>query len=742
MTDKCTSQDIGSNLSKDLLETSNSLNPEDHEIDSGEKKEKQNPTNVLFNDYVEKYNSKNASGSDCTHEDIITDKNKGAITQIHNYTDEKTYNLQDGKQKKYYGEEPQKSTINLLRYTTLPKNSFIYPNRFRSSLRDYLLDILLINDKGNKIHEQIKKEIDVLTSNIPFKETYNNIETYSDDYVIYFIYYALDKISEMNGNNEKKAEVMVRIIYVIVFYGLSTIKEKELEDIKRNEASLKKAFETFFGSVKHGEIENRKKSLQVNCDNFVKDVLCAKHNYRPRTQMYRLLTGMQSCIYDGKEVDDILFKKNQCEHGDSPSPGPRSHPEFVDSSKSICDFLKELRNCDEYVLHSDEGTDRGATVNVDEQFPTTLMVNNDDLNREVSESPFHMDNNSHVVTQTLKENEKSITLDDTQVSGVITDIDETKNIFKIIMDTSKEYMFNGIIFNVNNTEFKKMLGIEKKVSHITIGYWYNNNLYGYNKIYDEKSDITYSILLFGLFGKIYANYDFVNFLLENDFEKYINELIYNKGINEYDYVDDSLKYFIQEINIFVFSLDVLTKGEKDNFGNIEDYISKIIKLFIILKNYDKMIYIISSTGSLLTNFLNYIKNYHVKDFELDGYYVMNSRSRDSRFTYQYKSPYKVLQNIPKNENIFVMYHNTTIFEPTQTHHSSQNTHHSSQNTEFIQLNDVQYYVPNKVFDDKNNTYKTTNFNTKGRLITDNTFHTVESGFDVDSWLKLLEIYDK
>ena len=238
---------------------------------------------------------------------------------------DKSYDIKKGDEE-YKLNDNYEERRNLANVLNLNKkaNTFLDYDRFKYTFRDYLLDILDITD--DNIIKAIDKLVDDMPSNTKdgnnFSYNKKKYRSLSDDLLVYYIYYLIEKLEDVSGEMtpSKKAFTVVKFIYVILFHGIDSMKESDYNDIIKNHEVLENAFTKYFDKKPTPKITPGipKENMQLTCKQFVDEYLCGNNSglkYGKRTQMYRLLTGMQSCIYgDPAEVEDLMNKSRKCEN--------------------------------------------------------------------------------------------------------------------------------------------------------------------------------------------------------------------------------------------------------------------------------------------------------------------------------------------------------------------------------------------------------------------------------------------
>lgn len=301
----------------------------------------------------------------------------------------KSYNIKKGDEE-YKSNDNYEERRNLANVLNLNKkaNTFLDYDRFKYTFRDYLLDILDITD------ESIIKAIDQLVASMPsnsedgnnFSNNKKNYRSLSDDLLVYYIYYLIDKLENVNDNMTpaQKAFTVVKFIYVILFHGIDSMKESDYNKIINNHDKLEEAFTEYFDKKPTPKITPGipKENMQLTCKQFVDEYLCGNNSglkYGKRTQMYRLLTGMQSCIYgDPNEIEVLMNNARKCENAKQQSDilrlylmllkticgtGDKNNGSLcgllsgVDCDKeSVYDYIIKKRGCfDNYKMSPDTG---------------------------------------------------------------------------------------------------------------------------------------------------------------------------------------------------------------------------------------------------------------------------------------------------------------------------------------------------------------------------------------------------
>lgn len=238
---------------------------------------------------------------------------------------DKSYDIKNGNEEYKLNDnyEERKNLANVLNLNK-KANTFLDYDRFKYTFRDYLLDILDITDKN--IINVIDKLLNAMPSNTEdgnnFSYNKKKYRSLSDDLLVYYIYYLIDKLENVSDKMtpDQKAFTVVKFIYVILFHGIDSMKESDYNDIIKNHEELEKAFIGYFNKKPTAKITPgiAKENMQLTCKQFVDEYLCGNNSglkYGKRTQMYRLLTGMQSCIYgDPGEVEKLMNNTRKCEN--------------------------------------------------------------------------------------------------------------------------------------------------------------------------------------------------------------------------------------------------------------------------------------------------------------------------------------------------------------------------------------------------------------------------------------------
>lgn len=275
----------------------------------------------------------------------------------------KSYDIKN-KNEKYKSNEHEdwKNIANVLNINA-NANTFLDFDRFKYTFRDYLLDILDITDE--KIIKAINQLIKAMPQNtenkINFSYDKKRYRSISDDLLVYYIYHLIEELNKIDQMDQKeKATTVVKFIYVILFHGIDTMDESHYNDIINNHEKLEKAFTNYF--TKNAQTITpgiAKENMQLTCKQFVDEYLCGNNSglkYGKRTQMYRLLTGMQSCIYGNKEDVEVLMNTTRkCENAKQQSDILRLYLMLLkticgtsdknNDNRSLCGLLSCV-NCD------------------------------------------------------------------------------------------------------------------------------------------------------------------------------------------------------------------------------------------------------------------------------------------------------------------------------------------------------------------------------------------------------------
>ena len=243
-------------------------------------------------------------------------------------------------------------------YSDKSKNKFLKPIRFIETLRNYLGDIfgdrdIFVGNADISLNNffELLKSLDSKKKGIS--------REFSDDLVIYYIFYILEKLRDItNETTQKKAEIMVRFLYIVAFYGVKVLAIDEYRQLVNMHDDLKNSFVNFFKNKKAvtDALGRKNDFIGLQCKKFVDENLCGdvKSNYSKRTNMYRLFSSMQRCIYDDgtneetKKVLDNLGEK--CSSDDT----------LDKRGEKLCDVISRLRDCDENNL-SDRVVDKNFT---------------------------------------------------------------------------------------------------------------------------------------------------------------------------------------------------------------------------------------------------------------------------------------------------------------------------------------------------------------------------------------------
>lgn len=276
---------------------------------------------------------------------------KDILNHVQKITYDKSFDIKNGDDNfKYDNSEEnikRKNIANVLSINDKP-NTFLDYDRFKYTFRDYLLDILGITDANiiGLINNLIKKmpPIDTKRRNKIGKKNYRGM---SDDLIVYYIYYLIEKINEANPiTPEGKSLIVMKFIYVILFHGIDSITVEEYDNILNNHDNLKTAFTDYFRN--NGELTPGipKDDMQLTCKQFVNEYLCGNNKgikYGKRTQMYRLLTGMQSCIYDNFDnIEELMNKTRKCD-------GDDKEVDVEPSNKiNLYDYILSKRGCNNF----------------------------------------------------------------------------------------------------------------------------------------------------------------------------------------------------------------------------------------------------------------------------------------------------------------------------------------------------------------------------------------------------------
>jgi hypothetical protein len=259
-------------------------------------------------------------------------------------------------------------------YSDKSKNKFLKPIRFIETLRNYLGDVFEARDifvgnsdtSLNTFFELLKSLDDEKEESLLKKKGISR--EFSDDLVIYYIFYILEKLQTSSTNNEKKAEIMVRFLYIVAFYGVKVLAIDEYKQLVKMHDDLKQSFVYFFNKNKNAvtnALNKKNDFIGLQCKTFVDENLCGsvKSNYSKRTNMYRLFSSMQRCIYDdgtSEEIQNVL--NNLGDKCDPKTTSVTTSKELSKKEDTLCELINRMKDCkfDEPVIVSD--TDNNAKV--------------------------------------------------------------------------------------------------------------------------------------------------------------------------------------------------------------------------------------------------------------------------------------------------------------------------------------------------------------------------------------------
>lgn len=267
-------------------------------------------------------------------------------------------------------------------YSDKSRNKFLKPIRFIETLRNYLGDIfgerdIFVTDNDTKLSKFFEKLSSLDDEKVESIRTKKGISReFSDDLVIYYIFYILEKLQNIDkpsvnkeGNkieeidkNKRKARIMVRFLYIVAFYGLKVLDIEEYKKLIEMHPKLEAEFTNFFEkneNVTSEALGRKKYFIGLQCKTFVDENLCGKiqPKYSKRTNMYRLFSSMQRCIYDDGDNASKEMKNVLNDLGEKCEKNSKTSIELSKKGETLCSLITRMKYCnfDEPLLEPKDG---------------------------------------------------------------------------------------------------------------------------------------------------------------------------------------------------------------------------------------------------------------------------------------------------------------------------------------------------------------------------------------------------
>lgn len=254
-------------------------------------------------------------------------------------------------------------------YSDKSRNKFLKPIRFIETLRNYLGDIfekrdIFVKDNDTKLSEFFKKLSSLDDEKVESIRTKKGISReFSDDLVIYYIFNILEKLQNVDNpsvnkennienidKNKLKARIMVRFLYIVAFYGIKVLDIEEYKKLIEMHPTLEAEFTKFFEkneNVATNALDKRGDFIGLQCKTFVEENLCGKiqPKYSKRTNMYRLFSSMQRCIYDDGDNASKEMKNVLNDLGEKCEKNSETSIELSKKGETLCSLITRMKDC-------------------------------------------------------------------------------------------------------------------------------------------------------------------------------------------------------------------------------------------------------------------------------------------------------------------------------------------------------------------------------------------------------------